>query len=221
MLALYIILSLLIGYLLCSINVSVLISRLAYKSDVRDHGSGNAGATNMARVYGLKGGLLVLLGDFVKAILACVIIRLICGPKYEELCFMLTGIACVIGHAYPVFFNFKGGKGVTVGAAIALMIDWKAFLFIVLVFVLTFIFTKTVSKSSMLGALGLIVITLCCYVLSICGVGNGYFDNFTIQRVFLAMVASLMAIWLHRENILRILKGEEKQFTFHKKQANA
>ena len=164
MLALYIIISLLIGYLLCSVNVSVLISKFAYKSDVRDHGSGNAGATNMARVYGLKGGLLVLLGDFAKAILACSIVLLICGEQYEEICFTVTGIACIIGHAYPIFFDFKGGKGVTVGAAIALMINWKALLFIVLVFIVTFMITRIVSVSSILGALGLIFITLIFFV---------------------------------------------------------
>jgi glycerol-3-phosphate acyltransferase PlsY len=217
MLALYIIISILVGYLLCSINVSVIISKFAYKSDVRDHGSGNAGATNMARVYGLKGGLLVLLFDFAKAILACAVVLLICSDQYEETCLMTTGIACVVGHAYPIFFGFKGGKGVTVGAAIALMINWKALLFIVLVFIVVFMITHIVSISSISGALGLIFITLIFFVFNLCGVGNGYFEVFTLERLFLSMVAGLMVVWLHKENIVRLLKGEEKKFAFKKK----
>ena len=135
MLPLYLILSAVVGYLLGSISVSVILSKLAFKGDVRNHGSGNAGATNMARVYGMKGGILVLVGDFVKALLAWLFAFLIGGANYSETCVMVGGIACILGHAFPVFFKFKGGKGVTVGAAVALMVDWKALLFIVIVFV--------------------------------------------------------------------------------------
>lgn len=217
MLALYVILGAVIGYLFGSISVSVIISKVAFKGDVREHGSGNAGATNMARVYGISGGLLVLLGDFLKTIIACTIALLICEAQYDEFCLMVTGIGCVLGHAYPVFFGFKGGKGVTVGAAVALMIDWKVLAFIVIIFVVTFILTHIVSISSVMGAIGLMTITMTCYVLNLCGVGFDYFANFTLQRLFLGIVASVISIWLHRGNILRLLKGEEKKFTFKKK----
>ncbi len=217
MLALYIGLSLIVGYLMGSISVSVLLSKLVYKGDVRKFGSGNAGATNMARVYGAKGGLLVLLGDFLKAIIACAVVLLIAEDKYTEVCIMTTGIACILGHAYPIFFNFKGGKGVTVGAAIALIIDWKILTFIVIVFIVVFLLTHIVSISSILGAIGLIISTLICYLLNTNGVGGGYFANFTIYRLVLAVVASVISIWLHRANILRLLEGKEKVFTFKKK----
>ena len=218
MLALYVILGAIIGYLFGSISVSVIISKVAFKGDVREHGSGNAGATNMARVYGISGGLLVLLGDFLKTIVACTVALLICEQKYDEFCLMATGIGCVLGHAYPVFFGFKGGKGVTVGAAVALMIDWKVLAFIVIVFVVTFILTHIVSISSVMGAIGLVTITTVCYILNLCGVGFDYFANFTLQRLCLGVVASIISIWLHRGNILRLLKGEEKKFTFKKKE---
>ena len=218
MLALYVILGAVIGYLFGSISVSVIISKVAFKGDVREHGSGNAGATNMARVYGISGGLLVLLGDFLKTIVACTVALLICEQKYDEFCLMATGIGCVLGHAYPVFFGFKGGKGVTVGAAVALMIDWKVLAFIVIVFVVTFILTHIVSISSVMGAIGLVTITTVCYILNLCGVGFDYFANFTLQRLCLGIVASIISIWLHRGNILRLLKGEEKKFTFKKKE---
>jgi glycerol-3-phosphate acyltransferase PlsY len=200
-----------------SISVSVILSKCLFKGDVREHGSGNAGATNMARVYGAKGGILVLLGDFLKAIIACAVVLLIAKDEYTEVCIMTTGIACILGHAFPVFFNFKGGKGVTVGAAIALIIDWKILVFIVIVFFVTFAFTHIVSISSILGAIGLTFSVLGFYVLNVCGVGAGYFANFTTYRLILGVVASVISIWLHRANILRLLKGEEKVFTFKKK----
>lgn len=217
MLALYVSLSLIIGYLMGSISVSVILSKCLFKGDVREHGSGNAGATNMARVYGAKGGILVLLGDFLKAIIACAVVLLIAKDEYAEVCIMTTGIACILGHAFPVFFNFKGGKGVTVGAAIALIIDWKILVFIVIVFFVTFAFTHIVSISSILGAIGLTFSVLGFYVLNVCSIGAGYFANFTIYRLILGVVASVISIWLHRANILRLLKGEEKVFTFKKK----
>lgn len=222
MLVLYVILSLTVGYLMGSISVSVLLSKFLFKGDVRQHGSGNAGATNMARVYGAKGGLLVLLGDFLKAIIACAVVLLIADDKYTEVCIMTTGIACILGHAYPVFFKFKGGKGITVGAAIALVIDWKVLVFILLVFIIVFTFTHIVSISSIMGAIGLIISVSTFYVLNVLGVGGDAFASFTIYRLVLAIVASSIAIWLHRANILRLLKGEEKVFTFKKKtDANA
>ena len=217
MLALYICLSLIVGYTFGSISVSVILSKFVFKGDVRKYGSGNAGATNMARVYGAKGGLLVLLGDFLKAIIACAVVLLISEDKYTEVCIMVTGIACILGHAYPIFFNFRGGKGVTVGAAIALIIDWKILAFIFLVFVIVFICTHIVSISSIMGAVGLIFSTLFCYVLNVYNVGGGYFANFSAYRLVLAVVASLISVWLHRANIVRLLEGKEKVFSFKKK----
>ncbi len=214
---LYVCLSLIIGYLFGSINVSVILSKVAFKGDVRNYGSGNAGATNMARVYGLLGGLAVLVGDFLKAILACAIALLIAPQAYTEICIMSVGIACIMGHAFPIFFGFKGGKGVTVGAAVALMVDWKALLFIVAIFIIVFVFTHIVSISSIMGAFGLIFISVVFYVLNLCGVAATFFANFTLERVFLAFFAGVLVVWLHRSNILRLLNGEEKKFTFKKK----
>ena len=214
---LYVLLSIIIGYLFGSISVSVILSKVAFKGDIRKFGSGNAGATNMARVYGAKGGIIVLLGDFLKAIIACTLALLIAPKEYTEVCIATVGIACSLGHAFPVFFNFKGGKGVTVGAAVALIIDWKVLLFILAVFIIVFMFTHIVSISSVMGALGLIFITLVFYVLNLCGVGGSFFANFTPERMFLAFIAGILVIWLHKPNIIRLLNGEEKKFTFKKK----
>ena len=144
-----VVLSAIIGYLLGSISMSVLLSKLVYKGDVRNYGSHNAGATNMARVYGLIGGIATLAGDFLKAIVAMLIpllFKLIYKDfAYAELAYAIAGMGCFLGHAFPIFFGFKGGKGVTVGAAIALMTDWKAFLIILAVFVIAFMISKIVS----------------------------------------------------------------------------
>ena len=214
---LYLSVSIIIGYLLGSISVSVLLSKFVFKGDVRNFGSGNAGATNMARVYGAKGGVIVLLGDFLKAIIACILALLIAPSEYTEICILSVGVACLVGHAFPVFFGFKGGKGVTVGAAVALMIDWKALLFIFIVFVIVFIFTHIVSISSILSGVGLIVITLLFYLFNLCGVGGNFFANFTVEKMVLALFAGVFVIWLHRANIVRLLQGEEKKFAFKKK----
>ena len=114
-----VVLSTVIGYLIGSISMSVLLSKLIYKGDVRNYGSHNAGATNMARVYGLTGGILTLAGDFLKAVVSMLIPLLIhllySGFEHYELAYVLAGMGCFVGHAYPLYFGFKGGKCVTVG----------------------------------------------------------------------------------------------------------
>ena len=106
------------GYLLGSVSVSVLLSRGVLGGDVRSRGSGNAGATNMARVYGMKAGVLTLAGDMLKALLAMGLGTWLLG----DLGLCLGGIACIVGHCFPVFHQFKGGKGISVGAAIGITI---------------------------------------------------------------------------------------------------
>ena len=198
-----IILCVAIGYLIGSVNMSVIVSKLAYKSDVRKHGSGNAGATNMARVY----GIIVLVCDFGKGILATAIALAIGGTAYGHVCLLFTAVATIVGHAYPVFFRFKGGKGVTVGAAVTLMIDYRLFLSVVCVFVLVFLIGKTVSVSSISAAGGLIVASVAFYSFGLTDVGS----------MIACIVSALLVIFLHRANIGRLLRGEEKRFTFKRK----
>lgn len=202
-----------ISYLLGSVSASILISKWFYKGDVRNFGSHNAGATNMARVYGLLGGLAVLAGDFLKAVIAMglpwLLGVLIPEFTYVELAYCLAGAGCFIGHAFPVFFKFKGGKGVTVGAAIALMIDWRIFLIILAVFVIVFIFTHIVSVSSISAAAAIIVAAVLFFVFKV--------GNFSVYRLVLAAFAGVSVIYLHRSNIGRLIRGEEKKFTYKKR----
>ncbi|MBO4262617.1 MAG: glycerol-3-phosphate 1-O-acyltransferase PlsY [Clostridia bacterium] len=207
-------LSAIVAYLLGSISVSVIVSKIVYRRDIRKYGSGNAGATNMARVFGAIGGVVVLVGDFLKAVvsicLAEYVFTLISADAVPDVCVMLAGAFCVIGHAYPVFFKFKGGKGVTVGAAIALFADYRALLVGLAVFVFVFAVSRIVSISSVSAALAIIAAGVAFYFL---------IDGFSLYMLILCVFTGAFVIFLHRANIKRLLKGEEKKFSFAKKSA--
>ncbi|HBF86413.1 MAG TPA: acyl-phosphate glycerol 3-phosphate acyltransferase [Clostridiales bacterium] len=206
------VLSAIVAYLLGSVSLSVIVSKTIYRSDVRKHGSGNAGATNVARVFGVLGGVIVLLGDFLKAVvslcLAKFVFTLISPDVSPDLCVMLAGIFCVIGHAYPVFFKFKGGKGVTVGAAIALFADYRAVLAGLAVFVAVFAISRIVSLSSVSAAITIVAAGIILFVLV---------ETFSVYMLVLCAFTGLFVIFLHRSNIKRLIKGEEKKFSFAKK----
>ena len=115
------------GYLLGSLSASILLSRTALGGDVREKGSGNAGATNMARVYGMGPGVFTLLGDMFKAGLAMLMGWFLLG----DWGIAIGGMACISGHCFPFLHDFRGGKGISVGAAIGLAIDWRVFVTII------------------------------------------------------------------------------------------
>ena len=188
------ILSAVIGYFIGSISVSILLSRFVYHSDVRAQGSGNAGATNAARVYGMQAGVLTFAGDFVKGILSMSIGSLLAGTEGMA----LAGAAGLIGHCFPIYFKFKGGKAVSTGAAIGLMIDWRLFLITVAVFALVAFLTRIASVSSMSAGVALAIFT----------------PFFTTEACLIALsiFGSLLVITMHRANIKRLIHGEEKKF---------
>ena len=203
--------TLIAGYLIGSVNVSVIVSKVAYKSDIRKHGSGNAGATNMARVYGLLGGIIVLIGDFGKCFLAMSIAKRV-GGALGEYCSLIAGAGCLIGHAFPLYFKFKGGKGVTVGSAIALMIDWRALLIVLGVFVLMFVITRIVSISSIVASASFVIVVVAFYAF------QGTANLITIYELMLSVFSAVTVIALHHSNIKRILDGTEKKFTYKKRE---
>lgn len=209
-----IVISAIIGYLFGSLSVSVIVSGLVYKGDVRDFGSGNAGATNMARVYGWKGGLVVLLCDMAKALIAMGIgyfLGYIEGSAnahgIDYMC--IAGAACMLGHAFPVFFKFKGGKCVTVGAATALLVDWRIFLIIISAFIIVVAITKIVSVSSITAAF---LYPVSYSIFTICGI-----TELSLAKLILSLFVGILVIVLHYKNIVRLFKGEEKKFSFKKK----
>ncbi|MEA4965357.1 MAG: glycerol-3-phosphate 1-O-acyltransferase PlsY [Oscillospiraceae bacterium] len=184
----------LVAYLLGSINSSVLVSKGLYRIDIRTRGSGNAGATNVARVFGMASGLLTFGGDILKTAAAMLTGRAIGGMTG----FYVAGFACLVGHCYPAFFHLKGGKGVAVGAAMALLLDWRMFLCLLAAFLAVFLLTKMVSLCSIVAAA---LLPACCLL----------FGLPTLPCV-LSAVAAVIVIWRHHGNIRRILRHEEKKF---------
>ena len=182
------------GYLLGSLSMSIILSRAVLGEDVRRKGSGNAGATNMARVYGLKAGALTLGGDVLKASLSMLIGWLLLG----DVGLALGGIASLVGHCFPVYYNFRGGKGVSVGAAVALAIDWRVFLSIVLVFALAAFLSTKVSLGSVCAAVAISITSLIFQV--------------STPKLILAVFGMLLVVFQHRENIKRLINGTEPDF---------
>ena len=184
------------SYLLGNLNGSVCISALM-EDDVRKHGSGNAGLTNFFRNYGFVGTGLVLLVDMIKTALGCLSASLMLerfGYGYEGM--MLGAVAVSLGHDFPILLGFKGGKGILCGFTVALVVDWRVALIILAVFVITFAITRYVSLGSVLAAAAF-------------GIGFGvlHYDNLYIMigGIFLG----LLALWMHRSNILRLIQGKE------------
>lgn len=193
--ALKIIAILIVGYLLGSVNVAVIVSKCFFKGDVRDQGSHNAGTTNMARVYGMSAGLLTLAGDILKTVFAMLLGKLLFG----EMGFSLGGIACVIGHCFPVFFGFKGGKGVAVSGAVAIMLGWEFAVSLIGLFLVIVIITRYVSLGSLISVVMLIPALI---------IFGGYGT-----WVYILAVVLIVSVWyMHRGNIKRLLTGTESKF---------
>lgn len=187
--------SLVIGYLLGSFAMAIIFSKLVYHDDVRKYGSKNAGTTNMARVYGIAPGLATLLGDILKTVVSMLLGVLLLGKAGMA----LGAVGCLIGHCWPLYFNFRGGKGVAVAAGIALMTDWKVFLILIAVFLLIAFLTRFVS----LGSLTVSVLFPAIM---------GLFGGFSGWHYFTAGML-LVIIWvMHRGNIRRLLSGTEAKF---------
>ena len=198
-----------IAYAIGSINFSVIFSRKFAGFDVREKGSGNAGSTNMLRSVGKKAALITLICDILKGIVA-IGIALIIGKMVADvqasLLVQIAGIAVVIGHTFPIFFEFRGGKGVATSLGVLLMTNWQIGL-ICLVFALVLMaLTRVVSMGSIAAAILYPVLTL--FITSHYIVEGNYF----IYSVILAIIVAFN----HRANIKRILNGTENKLSFKK-----
>ena len=202
----------LVAYLIGSISFSIIISKKMAGFDVREKGSGNAGATNMLRSVGKKAAALTLLGDALKgvvAILFAILVGAIAKSSDKSLLVQIAGILVVVGHTFPVFFGFKGGKGVATSLGVLLMTNWKIGL-ICLVFALVLMaLTRMVSMGSVGAAILFPVLVLFINTNFIVSEGSGYF----LYSVILAVLVAFN----HRSNIQRILNGTENKLSFKKK----
>ena len=200
-----IVLTALFSYLLGNLNGAILLSRLVEKDDVRRHGSGNAGFTNFFRNYGKATSLLVILIDGAKTALSCLLGAFLLG-KYglgtEGM--LLGGLCATLGHDFPAFLGFRGGKGIVCGFMTALVTDWRIGLILLALFAVTYLSTKYVSLASLLCAVGFLVL----------------FPLFYPGKIWVTVLAAVMAvlaIFLHRENLKRLLKGQERKTDFFQK----
>lgn len=187
------------AYLLGSLSFAIIVCKLTLGRDIRDYGSGNAGLTNAYRTMGGAKTLLVLLGDLAKAAAALAIGGALLGQGGK----LLAGAFVILGHVYPAYFGFRGGKGVLVGAMTLLLFDWRIFLIALGLFIVAVAVTRWVSLGSILGAISF---PFTMY----------YFYRSPLYTV-VAVVLSGAVIYLHRSNIKRILAGKENKFTLHGK----
>ena len=194
------------GYLFGSISFALVVGKLMYNTDVREKGSKSAGATNVFRTLGKKAAILVTIGDVLKGVIAYIIGSLIGGLiGNAHLGGVMGGFAAILGHNYPLYFKFKGGKGVATTAAMVLTLDPVCFLCLIAVFIVLVATTKYVSLGSIICCMLYPLIT---YNLATWGQGFS---------VLISFVVAAVVIFMHRENIKRLRNHTENKISFSKK----
>lgn len=197
------------SYLLGSINFAIIISSRSYKQDIRDFGSKNAGMTNMMRTYGKKAAAFTLLGDALKAVVSCLIGYIIIG----QLGAYIAGLFCILGHVFPAFYRFKGGKGVVTAAVTVLMCDPVVFLILFTIFVIIVLFTRYISLGSVMCML-LYPIILDSTTRFATKIGFG--QEITSPFIIFPILMAVIIVCKHWTNIKRLLNGTESKFSFKK-----
>lgn len=205
------------GYLLGSLNFSIIVVKLMQGRDIRDMGSRNAGLTNTYRCAGSTCAILTLLGDMCKGIVAVLIARGFCdllnagmtpGDDTHYIGY-IAGLFAIIGHVFPLYYGFKGGKGVLVGASSFIAVDFKVFIALLAIFIVILAISKYVSLSSIISTAYCPLTTL---LMSWIVSGNSFGRSFLYMILSLPMAAII--IWMHRSNITRLMNGTESKFYF-------
>lgn len=203
-----IILSFVISYLLGSLNTSVIVGKFA-GVDVRTKGSGNAGMTNTLRVIGKKAAVLVFVFDFLKTIAALFVSGVIAkvfdnqNTELLEYCKYIGAFGAVLGHNFPIYFGFKGGKGIVSSIAVILYLDYRIGIIIAVVCVAIMIITKYVSLGSVVGAI--------LYPIFVIAFNTDFESKTVPYYIAMSVVISLLALYRHRANIKRLLTGTESK----------
>lgn len=210
------IICLIIGYVLGLFQTAYFYGK-AHGIDIRQHGSGNSGTTNALRVLGTKAGLIVFAGDCIKCILAVVVTRLIFGGSHADMIYLLciyAAAGAILGHNFPFYMGFKGGKGIAATAGLILSLHPYFIPMGVVLFFGTFILTHYVSLGSLLVYAGLMIEIVICGQM---GVFGGLTQVQLYEMYAVAAFLTVMAYWKHRENIVRLLHGEERKTYLFKK----
>ncbi len=222
----FLIITIAISYFLGSINSAIIVSKLVYHDDVRRHGSGNPGLTNTLRTYGKGGAGLVLLGDMLKTALAIAVAGVLFGFGYapvemlgifrcsianDGMCYV-AGLFAVLGHVFPIYYGFKGGKGVLSTATLALILSPLPFLMLLALFIAIVAMSKYVSLASVTVAI-LYPVLLNGYV--------KYLTNYALPGLvsMSVIVLAILIVWRHKENLKRISDRTENKISFKKKPA--
>lgn len=190
-----------VAYLLGSISTSIIVSKIMLGDDIRNHGSGNAGATNTLRTVGKLGALLVVLGDILKTIIAILAAKLFL--KSDPSAVYIAGLGAVIGHNFPLYFGFRGGKGIIVSTVAILFADPIIGLITVVIAILIIAVSRYVSLGSISGAVIFVILSL-------------IFKSSTPDFVVFACILALLAIYMHKTNIQRLISGTESKLSSKK-----
>lgn len=203
-----------LSYLLGSLNFGVILSKGIEKDDIREHGSGNAGTTNMLRNYGKKLAIFTILGDMIKVAVAIglsfLIVKLTnvydliseANVDADMLIKSFSGFFCVLGHIFPCFFKFKGGKGVATAGGMVFIVDWKIALILLAIFIIIVAVTKYVSLGSIIIAL---LYPILIYL---------FYKSFVLTII--ALIFTLIVIVAHRSNIKKLINHSENKINLKK-----
>lgn len=201
-----------VGYLFGLIQTGYIYGMINHV-DIRKHGSGNAGTTNALRTLGWKAGVITFIGDCLKCVLAIVLVRLIFTDSSQvELFAIYAGLGAVLGHNFPFYLNFKGGKGIASTAGLILAVNPVMFLIIAIVFIGIVWFTQYVSLGSMIIMMLFVIQVVIYGQMGGFGLAGGELYEFYAIAILLA----LLAIWRHRANIRRLLNGTENKTDIRK-----
>lgn len=199
-----VLLVMLLSYFFGCFNGSFMVSHFIIRDDVRKHGSGNAGLTNFYRTYGAKYALLVIACDMGKTVAACLLGSFFfrCLGWDGTLGTLLAGLGCELGHIFPVFYGFRGGKGILSGGTLVLLLNWRVAAVAWALFLLLWLTTRYVSLASITATCSAPITVYFVYAHNLIYTG-------------LCLAVAVLVVWCHRENIQRLLHGTEKKFKWH------
>lgn len=197
------------SYVLGGVNGSIVTAHLFYHKDIREYGSKNPGLTNFYRTFGKNAIILVILTDILKAVIPVILAGYIVqgvgtwGSEGERVVFgrIFAGFFAILGHCFPLFYKFKGGKGVLTGGTVIILVDWRVAVIVWGIFLIAAITTRYVSLGSVLAGIG--------YPIGV--FAAGYRD---LRIIILALLSGGLVVLRHRDNIMRLIRGEERKFSF-------
>ena len=201
-----------ITYLIGSINFSVIFSKKMAGFDVREKGSGNAGTTNMLRTVGKKAALITLICDILKGIVAigiAILLGNILNVEDKALLVQIAGILVILGHTFPIFFGFKGGKGVATSLGVLIMANWQIGLICLVFALVLMVLTRMVSVGSLAAAILFPVLTLF--------ISNNYIVSQGSNYFIFSVILAVIVVFNHRANVKRLLNGTENKLSFKNK----